>query len=315
MKLARAQRLFRSGRFDEARRVLTTPQVLTDARQPIVFADLAAAQGLNEEARDVLERACQTRPGHAPTHLFLGIHALELGDAQAAHAAFEKVQALQPDNELAYSYAALALLFLGQEMDAIEIFRKRGFSDNRGFMVRLTEWVEGQWLEHDRFFSQRAVAPALEPGNRRGSMRRAEKAFFSHRYADVIRELGERDSDDARFACAISAEMLRDYEAALRHLEGISEVDDADAIIAARARCNLRLRKMQDAADALARVLIIGPEDYGTNYYLGVLCIHYDEPVRARKLFTRAYADYLVDTLEYQFWQIQNALLETLTAR
>jgi Flp pilus assembly protein TadD len=117
------------------------------------------------------------------------------------------------------------------------------------------------------------------------------------------------------FACAIAAEMLFDNERALDHIAVIGDGEEMpDPLRAARARNLLRLGEFARAAEDLNRVLIIGPEDYGVNYFLGVLCLSHGRAAQARNLFLRAHADYMVDTLEFQFWQMQQALFDTADA-
>jgi hypothetical protein len=44
------------------------------------------------------------------------------------------------------------------------------------------------------------------------------------------------------------------------------------------------------------------------NYYLGLLCLAHGESSSARRLFLRAHTQYLVDTLDFQYWQMERAL-------
>jgi Flp pilus assembly protein TadD len=104
--------------------------------------------------------------------------------------------------------------------------------------------------------------------------------------------------------------MLCDYERALEYLSRVKEpeADWPDALTAARGRSLVRLGDFLEGANDLARVLAVGPEDYGTNYYLGLLCQAHGERSRARQLYLRAHTQYLIDTLDFQWWQMERAL-------
>lgn len=315
MSLARAQQLLAEGRLGEAQEALRVgDSARYDPRRDIMSAEIAAARGDNERAVQILRQAIERMPQHAPLHLYLGIHQLDLSLPAAAMLAFEEVLRLQPSNDLAASYRGMCMLELGREEDAGLEFAQRGYSDNRAFLVRLTLWVEREWIEKGRFFHPTSAAREVVPVEGRPSMRRAQKHFFAHRYAQCLAELEhmvrkqQQPDDDLLFACALSSEMLLDHETALSYLTRVVAKPPPDAISAARARNLIRLRRLEEGARELAHVLMIGPEDYAANYYLGVLCLAYQQPARARALFARAYGDYVVDTLEYQFWQIKQAI-------
>ena len=281
------------------------------------------ARGDSPSARETLDRTARDLPSNVPAQVFSGVAALDAGDAPAAEAAFARALALQPQNDLARAYRALSLLHLGDEKEGVATLHAHGFSDNRMFVVRLTEWMEMQWLREGRFFAPRALAPLQPrpaPGGwlgRVASERRAERHFFAKRYRGLLEELdaqarAARPDPDIVFACAIAAEMLCDNELALDYISTLGDGDDLpDPLLAARARNLVRLGAFAEAANDLNRVLIIGPEDYGVNYYLGVLCLSHARPQQARTLFLRAHADYMVDTQEFQFWQMQQALFGT----
>ena len=325
MSIRSAQILLARGEQDAAEAALASAPS-GDPRAAFVRSRILDARGESRAARDTLERTAQDLPVNVPAQLFAGVAALDAGDAPAAEAGFARTLALQPDNDLARAYRALALLHLGREQEGVAILRAHGFSDNRMFVVRLTEWMELQWLVAGRFFAPRAIEPP-EPRPaprgwlaRRASERRAERHFFAKRYRELLGELDAqahagRPDPDIVFACAIAAEMLFDNERALDHIAVIGDGEEMpDPLRAARARNLLRLGEFARAAEDLNRVLIIGPEDYGVNYFLGVLCLSHSRPAQARNLFLRAHADYMVDTLEFQFWQMQQALFDTADA-
>ncbi|MCX7717060.1 MAG: tetratricopeptide repeat protein [Candidatus Sumerlaeaceae bacterium] len=272
-----------------------------------------------------LEAMCRQNPEHAPSHLFAGIALFDCGRYAEALPCFEAVLRLQQYNDLAAAYRALVMLASGRDEEGVEVLRTRGFADNQQFLVRLTEWVETQWLESGRYFEPRPLD--LEPapaGSRRVAERRASTAFHRRDWRSVVSALDHHvrqpNADpNAVYAAALAAEMLRDNERALAYLSYLSaDLDGAaeagagplpDIIRAARARNLVRLRHFRQAAEDLSRVLITGPEDFGVNYFLGVLCLAAGQRDRARDMFARAYRDYLVDTLEYQFAALKTALL------
>lgn len=315
MSLGKAQKLLEAGRFEDAEAALHYGAG-KDPRLKIVLSRVRTAEGKPEDALAVLREGITEHPDHAPTRVFEGITLLDAGKPIEAEKAFRRVLEIQPGNLVAQSYLGLTLMQLGRDEEALAEFRKNGLNDSTPFLVRLTEWMELQWLETGRFFGPVSVeTPPAGDKKIRNAEHKARNAFFSHKYMEVIRLLapqaqGEKANPDFAFACGVSCEQLSDWPQALMWLDRVGEDKDIpDAYRAARARSMLRMRKFDEAAELLASVLMIGPEDYGVNYYLGVLCLAHGEKERARQLFFRAYSDYLVDTVEYQFWQIQRALL------
>jgi len=340
-KLAKAQRLAAKGDFPTAERRLADLHGRDD-RAPLALSRVRAASTGPEAAVDVLREVVTQTPDSAPAHVELGIAQWDAGNVAEAHAAFARVVALQPENDVALSYLALSKLATGEAAAAREIYRQHGFNDNRMFRVRLTEWMERQWLEHDRFFMQRELEP-IQPAPR-PSLRRAQKYFYAKKYPQMLAELQpmleqEPGDESLHYACALGAEMLQDYNAALRYfamevkepepgflsklseklrrfwrrITGKPQLEETepasqDAVLALRGRCRLRTRDFTGAAEDLGQVLVLGPEDYALKYYLGVLCLAHGEDKRAREFFRRAHTDYMVDTLEFQWWQIEGAL-------
>ncbi len=322
MSLARAQSLLARGRGDAALAELDrTPVSESDPRDAVVRARVLRACGRGAEADGLLAAATAAHPANGPVLVSAGIAALEAGDAPAAETALLRVMEQQPENEIARSHLALALLAQGRDEEGLAIFRGHGFSDNLGFRARLTEWMERQWLERGRFFSPTPLPPPPETAVPRGLFarmvrdRRAERAFFSKRFGEVVEVvhpavMAPNPEAEIVYACAIAAEMEGDPRRALDYVARAPEPDNLpDALRAVRARCLVRTGRFEEAATDLNSILILGPEDFGVNYYLGVLCLAFGNPDRARACFLRAHGEYMIDTLEFQWWQIERALL------
>ena len=106
--------------------------------------------------------------------------------------------------------------------------------------------------------------------------------------------------------------MLRDYERAWDYLTKLPDPEGLpDIVLGLRARCLLRLRRFDEAADVVNRVLTIGPEDFGSNHVMGVLCLAFGRRGRARAFFRTAHTQYMIDTLEIQQWQLEQAIVES----
>lgn len=325
MSLSRAQILLESGHFAEAEAALGPPNPTTpDPRHAIILARICQAGGDTDRAISVLSEAQKAHPESAPLHLNYAIVANDLGRFAESEAALARVLELQPENDLAHSYHALTLFQLGRDSEGAHVFSHRGFNDNRMFMVRLTEWMETEWLTNGRFFAARHLErppgppEPLAKAEIRAREGRAQKNFYAKKYRELLHELDPIAStphcgEEVLFACALAAEMEFDYALALDYASAIpAETEIPDPIRAVKARALARLNRMEEAAKELNEILIIGPEDYGTNYFLGVVCLAFGERNQARTLFRRAYTDYIIDTLEYQFWQIQRILLAAI---
>lgn len=293
-----------------------------DVRQGLVLGRILGQQGRTEDALRIYEQMRVQFPQHAPAHLFCGIALLDLRRVDDAVAAIARTLELQPQNDVALSYLALSRLIQGDDEGALRGFRRDGVSDNRMFRVRLTEWMETEWLGKGRFFAQQRLGIATDKVPAKTSTRRAQKHFYAKRYREMLTELesaSRADNPDQSilFACALGAEMLFDYERALDYLSRVkdSEAEWPDALTAARGRSLVRLGDFARGAADLGRVLTVGPEDFGSNYYLGVLCLAHGERHQARQLFLRAHTQYLIDTLDFQYWQMERALGIGLQAR
>jgi tetratricopeptide (TPR) repeat protein len=211
VSLSKAQRLAAKGRIEEAEAYLSPALAETsDVRAWLVLGQMLEQQGKPESALEILDKARSRFPDHAPAHLFYGIVALDLGRGGETEAALSQVLALQPENDVARSYIALCWLKQGKDDAALSLLREHGINDNRAFRVRLTEWMESQWLDSGRFFAHRTVVLPAEPPPAKSNSRRAQKHFYAKRYPQVLWELdsatrAEQADDSVLFACAIAA--------------------------------------------------------------------------------------------------------------
>lgn len=252
----------------------------------------------------------------APRHIFSGIDHWDAGAPAAAEAEFDSVLALQPKNDLARSYKALCRLAQGHANDAAQLWQHHGFSDNTMFRVRLTEFVEQQWLERGTFLGYARLPDSLiSPGTTFGGTQRraALRRFYRRDFAGILKFLPEPPEKDelAAFLGATACEMLRDYSRAEAYLGALRprRAEWPEPLIALGARLDVRAGHIARAARGFATIVIMGPEDYGITYYLGVICLAYEKREEARMYFHRAYTAYMVDTLEFQWWQLEQALL------
>ncbi len=320
--LRKAWRLAAKGRWEAAceylRQARSSEQ---DPRLSIQEAVILLDAGQSEAAVAVLEQLVQQQPHNVPALLFLGIAALDAKLPEKARVVLSQAVELAPGNDLAYGYLALALLRDGDYLEGARKLIGAGLPDNRGFLVRLTEWAENEWLTAGRFFAPQPleIPPTAEiPAWRR--RRQALRAFYRKHYSDVVATLwpliqnGQADAGDL-YGCAFSCEMLGAYQEALELLGSLRGPDaECDPVLALKGRCLIRLGRYEEAMGCLERVLIVGPEDFGLNYYLGVLCLAHNESQRARDFFSRAYRDYFIDTQDYQLWRIRRGL-ESLLLR
>ena len=272
------------------------------------------------DALAILQPVMAHAPGNAPARLLAAIASWDSGDLHAAESFASEVMALQPDNNLAQSYQAMALMATGCHEEGQAIFRKFGFNDSPTFRMRLTAWAESQWLDYNRFFNQQTFEPPfpLQRGLAAKLFRDklAERYFFGHRFSELLQLLEPRVSSgkasmEEIFASAMAAEMLQDYERAwsLINLIPASTTPPPDILRGLKARILLRLRRMDDATAEANEILMLGPEDFGVNHVMGVLCLAFGKPIEAGQFFLRSHTEYMIDTLEYQQWQLEQALL------
>jgi Flp pilus assembly protein TadD len=105
--------------------------------------------------------------------------------------------------------------------------------------------------------------------------------------------------------------MLREYSIAQEYLASLQDrrAEWPDPLIALNGRLLTRQGRLSEAAQEFSKVLIVGPEDFGVNYYLGIICLGYGKLAEARQYFLRAFSTYMVDSLEFQWWQLEQVLL------
>lgn len=253
-------------------------------------------------------------PHEAPRHLFTGIDHWDAGDAASALAEFDAVLQLQPKNDLARSYRALCLLASGNH--AADNWRSHGFSDNAMFRVRLAEFVESTWLRNGSFMGESALQV---PPSGQSAPRKALRKFYKRDFAGILNHVTLPPVMDELevFLAGTALEMLRHYCAAVEYLDPLKERRNEwpDALIALAARLNVRTGNIAEAAKDFARIVVLGPEDFGSNYHMGIVCLAYEKRDEARQYFLRAFTDYMVDTLDFQWWQLEQALLNSAPAQ
>lgn len=315
MLLRKVQSALRRGDQNAAAALLTCSQ-RTDAAAELWRVRTELLSGNEGAAYGRLSDAREKHPDAMPLALEAGRMALDAGDVAAARREFQHVLTKQSDNTLAASYAALCSWMLGEDDAARSFVARFGLSRNTSFMVRLALWMESEWLASGRFFAQRALTDLAPPV--RGFMRTrrssAIRAFYKKDYRSVYALLSPRlasapNDSEAAFACAFSCEMLHDHEQALRILEPFG--DDADLpefLAATRARNLVRVGDYARALALLEPIVVPGPEDYGVHYYLAVLSLAHSDAAQAQILMQRAFTSFVVDTLDYQYWQMERAL-------
>lgn len=319
--LRRAEKLVARGQWAEACNLLENAEKCeSDPRLALRRAAILIETEQPELALSILETLIEKEPSYIPARLYAGIAAIEANQPQRAERIFKSAMALAPTNEVVACYWELTQLMAGNISGAQKILSRRALPANSSFLIRLTLWVEREWLERGRFFAPAALNffDVLSPPNKRFSKRAASAAFRRRNYQQFL-ELAAPIVKNANapsellFACAFACEMVNGFHDALSLLDRLAPEDQqADPVLAARGRCLVRLGHYYEALDCFEKVLIVGPEDFGLNYYLGVLCLAHGEEKRSRHFFERAYRDYFVDTFEYQYWQIQQALRREL---
>lgn len=311
MTLTSAQKLLNSGKPADALALLPPADRSTDPRLEILRARIQTELGQEADAAATLSAAIDRYPDHPPLHLFKGIALWDLRQPTEAMTCFEVVLRFQKHNQQAASYIGLCQLGLGQHDKAAETFRKSGFSDNTMFRVRTIEFVESAWLRDRSYFYERPDAPRETVA--KFTQSKALRAWYARRYGDVLKYVSsEPTSNDLEaFLAASSLEMLGHYSAAEKYVVPFEpqKAEWPEPFIALNARLLVRRGEIAEAAKEFAGVVIMGPEDFGINYYLGVICLAYERQAEARKYFVRALTNYMVDTIDFQWWQVEQVLL------
>lgn len=325
MNLTKPQKLLAAGKYREAEEALPAAGSSGDPRVEILRYRVAVETQGSEPAAEVLEAASAAMPSpYAPLEVFAGIAQWDLGRATVALTHFNAALAAQPKNDLALSYRALCLFAQEDFSSAASIWKSHGFSDNAMFRVRVAEYVENLWLRDQSFLGDvtKTSLPASSPAGGpetppvaapRPRLRRALNQFYRRNFSRVLRYVSPAptSNDLEAFLAANSLEMLRRYDSALEYVTPYlpQRAEWPDAFIALNARLRLRQGHIAEAARDFASIVVMGPEDFGLNYYMGIVCLAYDKPKEARQYFLRAFTNYMVDTREFQWWQLEQVLL------
>lgn len=312
MNLTRPQKLLAAGKHAEAEAALPSPGKSADPRVELIRARIRAESGNRDDAAVILQNIAESRPDFAPAHLFNGINLWDTGKVEDAQDSFGKVLNLQKTNDLARSYLALCLLALGQDQPAANLWREHGFSDNAMYRVRVAEFVELEWLHDQDFMGE--CEPEAQIQKYKPSLRKALRQFYRRNFTSMLAHLPGPGTDNEleAFLAATGHEMLKQYSVAQSYLDPLigRRVEWPEPLIALNARLKLRRGEIAPAAREFAEIVVMGPEDFGINYYMGVVFLAYGKREEARQHFLRAFTNYMVDTLEFQWWQIEQALLK-----
>jgi len=311
VNLCKPQKLARQGNYEAALQLLSGAANSADPRAELLLARTLLSAGKAEEGIQALQSLTARLGQYAPGHLFYGVALWDAGEIATAADKFNRVIELQPGNDLAHSYKALCCQARGDSTAAVEIWKIQGFSDNTDYRIRVIEFVEKAWLFDQSYLGP---LPFAEPSAfKKASERKALASFYRRDFAAVLQHIHPPPTDKelSAFLGATAHEMLRNYSGAAAYLEPLlpRREEWPDALIALNGRLLCRAGRFSEAASELARVLIIGPEDFGMNYYLGVISLAFGKGAEARNFFRRALTSYMVDTLEFQWWQIEQALL------
>lgn len=311
MNLSKPQKLARKGDFETALQLLTSAAVAVDHRAELLRARTLISAGNTDEGTQALQELSVRLSSYAPGHLFYGIALWDAGEIATAAEQFERVIELQRGNDLAQSYKALCCQAVGDSPSAIQIWKTHGFSDNTDFRIRVIELIEKAWLFDQSYLGAQPLTEVPPPQH--PSERKALSEFYKRNFLSVLQHVPPPPTEKelSAFLGATAHEMLRNYAGATAYLDPLlpRREEWPDALIALHGRLLCRAGRFTEAANELAKVLIIGPEDFGVNYYLGVISLAFGKGAEARNFFRRALTSYMVDTLEFQWWQIEQALL------
>lgn len=311
LNLTRPQKYLLAGQLDAALAALPAPDASSDPRVEIIRARIRAEDGQLAAAIATLDSLQLNFPHYAPSHLYRGIFLWDTAQPSEALQAFATVMELQQHNTLAVSYHALCLLALGEPAAAASQWRRNGFSDNAMFRVRVAEFVETAWLTERRFFPDEPSP--LVVTDQRPSQRKALRCFYRRDFKGMLAHVPPPPTENElmAFLAGTAHEMLGQYSAAKAYVDPfmLRRSEWPDPLVALNARLLVRLGDISTAAREFATILLMGPEDFGVNYYMGIICLAYERPIPARQYFNKAFTSYMVDTLEFQWWQIEQALL------
>ncbi len=303
-----------AGKFAEAEAALPAADQTPDPRIEIVRARIHAAAGDTDGAIAMLEGAGNRFPGYSPLHVYLGTFLWDACRLTEAETHFQQVLTDQHGNDLARSYLALCRFAAGDRASAAATWQRHGFSDNTMFRVRAAEFIEKAWLRDESYLGENAVRDTLISPTKL-STKKALSRFYRRDFPGMLEYLPEPPlvDDLAAFLAATAHEMLGHYTRARAYMEPLQGRRDEwpDPLVALHGRLLTREGKLKQAASEFSKVLIVGPEDYGVNYYLGIICLAYGMKAEARQYFLRAFTSYMVDTREFQWWQLEQVLLNS----
>jgi tetratricopeptide (TPR) repeat protein len=324
------------------------------------------------EGLELLAGVAKSHETDGPARLFHGIALWDSGKADAAAEEFAATLQIQPGNTLAMSWLGLALAALGDWQKARQLWKPFGHHTNRGYRVRVSEWMEERFLkangwpdalpkrpESKSISAGRETGLALEeqteqfpkatdsgpeeerpdwvPGpyapdsdedfgllstdrirlswwTRSRLERRVAGHFQARRYEQVVQEAAPLLQDPrcdmvTLWVTATAAELTGRAGVARRLCERVTPRDYwPEPLRALYGRCLYRLGHHWEAAKIAAGVEIRGPEDYGMHWLLAGLALAQGDRALARQLFFRAHGQYMVDTIENQWWSVERAL-------
>lgn len=299
------------GKSAEAEALLPPAGVSPDPRIEVIRGRIQADSGNPVAAAETMDQARRRFPDHAASHLFAGIHHWDVDQYDQALECFEETLKIQPKNDLAGSYLALCQTALGDHTAAATRWRDFGFSDNAMFRVRVAEFVERSWLANQSYLGEPKTIAITPPGA--VSQRKVLRRFYKRDFRGMLSHVPAAPTDDelSAFLAATAHEMLFHYQAARSYIDPFLPLRSEwpDPLIALNARLMTRRGEIAAAAREFSQIVIMGPEDFGVNYYMGVICLAYEKRAEARQYFLRAFTNYMVDTFEFQWWQIERALL------
>ncbi len=331
-------------------------------------------QGQTDPANELLAGLAMAHPSAGPARLFHGIACWDRGAILEAAAEFEAAHSLDPDNTLVHCYLALARTALGDREAARRLWALHGHHTNRGYRVRVTEWMEDGFLRHNGWPDHLPALPqqsAVEgdpdtPESELESMdmpiasertperapwkpwlfgfgegdarhllegeavslswwqrgrleRRISRLFRRLRFEDVVDGVAPLLRDPkcdmvTIWVAATSAELTGRAQVGLELCERVTPREQwPDPLRALYGRCLYRVGRHQEAAKILAQVEVRGPEDFGVHWVLGGLALAQGDRDLARKLFHRAHTAYMVDTIENQWWAVEQALARVVS--
>lgn len=309
--LAELQRRSDPNDMSASRRLFPEVGTSRDDRIDLQRALLELRGSHPEEALRVLNQVLDAHPANAPALVFKGTAFWDMSNLCEALSSFDAAVKLQPSNELAWSYKALCHLATGEPEQARAIWTSRGFSDNLMYRVRVTEYVEMAWITNGRFLQQPRQKPTFD--YRKPCERAALRYFYKRDFKSMVEYLPPTPgvNDFHTFLSGLGFEMLLNYDLSNTFLNALKSKQDEwpDPVAALNGRLLIRDGQFAAGARELAKVETMGYEDYGVNYFFGVVCLAYNKRPEARRFFSAAFGNYMIDTQEFQWSLIEKLLL------